>query len=123
MYKIITNNKSVYSKYQDVEYVDTDFRGILIKARDYIHSGYSLEHHPLPASIRMLLSPYRTIILSDRKDTEESTIMLEKSIEQYDMTLGKRTPDYNNGKDYEIIDMTLMESTIKELTNFKPKRR
>ncbi len=71
----------------------------------------------------MLLSPYRTIILSDRKDTEESTIMLEKSIEQYDMTLGKRTPDYNNGKDYEIIDMTLMESTIKELANFKPKRR
>ncbi len=123
MYKVITNNKSVYSKYLDVEYLDTDFRGILIKARDYIHLGYTLEHHPLPASIRMLFSPYRTIILSKKEDIEESTIIIEKSIEKYDMTLGERTPDYKNGKDYEIIDRNLMESTVKELTNFKPKRR
>lgn len=123
MYKIITNNKSVYEAFVDVQYVDGSFRDVLITARDAVHQGYSLSQHPLPASIRMLHSPYRTLIVCDNGDALESTMVIESAIEKYDVTMGRRVSDTVNAKDYQFLDFSLMQSAIDELANFIPKRR
>ncbi len=126
MYKIVTNNSLVFDKYLDVERVEGDFRDVLIKVRDLIHIGYSLCVHPLPASIRMLYSPYRSIVVSDGDkniNTTDSNLIIEQSIEKYDLTMGIRTPDYKNGDDYKLLDLSLTQSSINELQNFQAKRR
>ncbi len=53
MYSIVTNNKLVAKDYKNSILIDGRFREVLIKVRDYIHRGYTLETSPLPASIRM----------------------------------------------------------------------
>ncbi len=40
---------------------------VLIKVRDLVHEGVELVSHPLGASIRMLFSPYRSIVVGGRK--------------------------------------------------------
>ncbi len=123
MYKIITNNSLVYEKYLGTELVTGDFRDVLIKVRDYIHQGYSLKIHPLPASIRMMYSPFRSLVISDEKNLNESILVMENAIEKYDITMGIRKPDYKNGDDYKVLDLDLAESAIREIANFEPKRR
>lgn len=123
LYKIITNNKKVYNAYSDVEFVEGSFRDVLMKTRDYVHLGYSLVQHPLPASIRMIFSPVRTIIIIDVENDFPSSIMIENAIEKYDLTMGKREPDMVNEEDYKALDLSLTNSAIKEISNFVPMRR
>ncbi len=124
LYTIITNNRLVNKNYKNTIFVYGDFRDVLIKTRDYLHRGYKLETSPLPASIRMLFSPIRTIIISDNvPKTEDSILILEQSIEKYDITMGKRKPDYHNEEDYVLLDFNLMKIAIKELPNFTIQRR
>ncbi len=123
MYTLITNNKIAAKHYSNHIFVNGDFKDVLIKTRDYIHKGYKLETSPLPASIRMLFSPIRTIIISDNRATEESVLLIEKSIEKYDTTMGKRKPDYKNTDDYSLLDLNLIKNAIRELPNFTIQRR
>ncbi len=123
MYKVITNNSLVYEKYLNTELVEGDFRDVLIQGRNYIHKGYSLKIHPLPASIRMMYSPFRSLIISDETSLNESVLVMENAIEKYDITMGIRKPDYKNSDDYKVLDLELTESAIREIANFEPKRR
>ncbi len=124
MYIIITNNKHIMNNYENTINVNGDFRDVLVKTRDYIHRNYTLETSPLPASIRMLFSPIRTIIISDNNSKKDESIsIIENSIEKYDVTMGNRKPDYNNEEDYILLDVNLAENAMKELPNFTIKRR
>ncbi len=123
MNKIITNNPLVYDKYQNVELIDGDFRDVLTAARDYIHTGHTLKTHPLPASIKMLYSPFRTLILDDSKDDGNSVLIMESAIEKFDITMGNKNTDYSNANDYKLIDFILTQNAIKEIANFESQRR
>ncbi len=123
MYKVITNNKLVYDKYENAEYIDGDFKDVLIKTRDYVHIGAKLSQHPLPASIRMMFSPVRSVVIKENEYDEKSNLLIESCIEKYDKTMGKRKPDYQNKDDYELLDLSLTDSAIKELADFIPQRR
>lgn len=113
---IVTNNPLVREEFEDVLFVQGSFREVLVKVRDMIHQGQELINHPLGASIRMIYSPYRSIIMGDI--TEEArefyTQTIESAIENYDKHMQKRNVDFENSEDYARIDRELLLSAIEE---------
>src|SRR5699024_3104125 len=103
---IVTNNPTVKSNYQEVIFVDGRFLDLLFHVRDLVHKGYELISHPLGASIRIMYSPYRSIIVGNKLD--EINIghieIIENSIENYKKTMEGRKPDMVNSEDYALID-------------------
>ncbi len=115
LYKILTNNRLVEEAYPNTEFIDGDFIDVLISARDYAHLGASIVQHPLPASIRMMFSPIRSIIIDTDNPSEKSIIIIESAIEKYNLTMGERKPDYENKEDYMQIDLTLLTTAYGSL--------
>ncbi len=113
---VVTNNKLV--KNSDL-FVEGSYRDVLLTVRDLVYEGHELEIHPLFASIRMLFSPIRTVILSDNKkstyDNEYSMKLISDSIQKYDDLMARRKPDFNNIDDYSYLDFELFEQALKEL--------
>jgi len=117
-YKILTNNPSVASKYENVLYVDGTVEDVLIKTRNLVQSGEKLITHPLPASIRMMYTPYRSIVLGQAKGSSSDFLQLEiaeESITKYRRIIEYRNVDKKNNKDYENLDLWLLESALKEM--------
>lgn len=113
---IITNNSKVIGEFENTVVVDGDFRDVLKKTRDMVHIGYKMISYPLAASIRMMYSPTRSILISSKAfDVDEISMeIIEDSIQKYEVTMGKRNVDERNKGDYEIIDYDLIISAIKE---------
>ena len=113
--KIVSNNSLVKEKFDCVEFVDGSYIDVLIATRDLIHKGCSLVSHPLPASIRMVFSSIRSIVIEDGNGFDEnSTLIIEEAIDKYNLTMKNRNVDFKNVKDYEIVDLTLVESALEE---------
>ena len=113
--KIVSNNSLVKEKYEWVEFVDWSYIDVLIATRDLIHKGCSLVSHPLPASIRMVFSSIRSIVIEDGNGFDENSILIiEEAIDKYNLTMKNRNVDFKNVKDYEIVDLTLVESALEE---------
>ncbi|MEG0132560.1 MAG: GrdX family protein [Clostridium sp.] len=115
-YQIVTNNPKVKGTYSDVVFVEGSFEDVLVKSRDFVHLGHKLINHPLGASLRMLFSPYRSIIIGDmRENTEDIHLeIIENSIENYRKHMAVRLPDIKNSEDYELIDSELLKSSLDE---------
>ena len=117
IYKIVTNNQKVREFYKDTLFVDGTFIDVLIKVRNLIHEGYELISHPLAASIRMMFSPYRSIIVGGKLNhiNSKHIEIIENCINKYRNTMQNRKPDMLNCKDYALIDFDLTKSSIVEL--------
>lgn len=115
---IITNNPLVTQKYEDVLWMDDSVEKVLIKIRDLVYIGYELVSHPLPASLRMLFSPYRSVIIGQRnkKINFEHVQIIENSIMKYKSHMDVRKTDEVNRDDYKKLDLLLLESTVEEET-------
>jgi len=113
---IITNNSKIEKEFSNIILVDGDFKDVLKKTRDMVHIGYKMISYPLAASIRMMYSPTRSILISanPQEVDEISMEIIDDSIQKYDITMGQRNVDVRNRKDYEIIDYDLIISAIKE---------
>ena len=113
--KIVSNNSLVKEKFDCVEFVDGSYIDVLIAIRDLIHKGCSLVSHPLPASIRMVFSSIRSIVIEEGNGFDENSILIiEEAIDKYNLTMKNRNVDFKNVKDYEIVDLTLVESALEE---------
>lgn len=110
-FTIVTNNVNVAEHYSDVILVEGDYLDVLYKVRDLVYLNHTLINHPLPASIRMLYSPIRSIALKKGK-SESSIILIEDSINKYLVTMGNRKPDYRNFKDYKLLDYELLKESV-----------
>lgn len=117
-YTIVTNNPVIKEEFDNVHFIDGSFLDVLIKVRDMVHRGYVLVSHPLGASVRMLFSPYRSIIIGEKKDEVNlfSLEIIEASIINYQKNMEKRNPDTENAKDYSLTDRELLLSTLSSLT-------
>ena len=115
-YEIVTNNPEVKAKYKEVLFIDGGFEDVLIRVRDLVHQGRELINHPLGASIRMIFSPYRSIIISaENTNTNNYHIeAIENSIENYKKHMEVRDPDIGNREDYALIDSELLKSALEE---------
>lgn len=122
---IISNNSIVNASFENVVMVDGSFIDVLNTVKKYIEDGNTLVTHPLPASIRMMFSPVRSVILKkkDISDSQETNIKSEQdmylniiteSIDKYKSVLGKRNIDLKNKSDYEKIDYDLTVSAVEE---------
>ena len=111
---IITNNPLVAEKYENVLWTDGSVEKTLIIVRDFIHQGYELVSHPLAASLRMLFSPYRSIIIGKKKEklNFEHAQIIEDSIIKYKKHL--RKTDEKTRDDYKKIDLLLLEAALNE---------
>ena len=64
------------------------------KVRDFVYIGHKLHTHPLSASIGMLHSPVKSVILSNDKHFDQSSMkIISESIEKYNTLIGKRTTE------------------------------
>lgn len=121
--KIVSNNSLVKEKFDCVEFVDGNYIDVLTTARNLIHKGCSLVSHPLPASIRMVFSSVRSIVIEDENCFDENSVLIiEESIDKYNLTMKNRNIDFKNVRDYELVDLMLVESALEEykaLNNLK----
>jgi hypothetical protein len=115
---IITNNPAVVEKVDNVFFVDGSVEETLIKVRDLVHEGYELISHPLAASLRMMFSPFRSVIIGKKAEKVDafSAEIIEDSIIKYKMHMDFRKRDAANGNDYQVIDLILLESALDEQT-------
>ncbi|ATW27304.1 GrdX family protein [Candidatus Formimonas warabiya] len=113
---IITNNPAVAEKYDNVLFVEGSVEETLIKVRDLVHQGYELISHPLAASLRMIFSPYRSVIIGKRNEKVDflSAEVIEDSIIKYKRHMDHRKTDTAHSDDYQAIDLILLESALKE---------
>lgn len=115
---IITNNPAVKEKFPDVFFVNGTPEEVLVKVRDLVHAGYELISHPLSASLRMMFSPFRTVILGKKEGRVDFLCaeVIEESISKYRKHMIHRDVDNVHRDDYKIIDLMLLESAMKEPT-------
>lgn len=113
---IITNNPLVAEKYINVFCIEGSVEETLIKVRDLVYQGYELVSHPLAASLRMLFSPYRSVIVGPKKETLnfEHAEIIESSIHKYKNHMDVRKKDEANREDYKKIDLLLLESALQD---------
>lgn len=111
---IVTNNPVVYEKFNNVYFVKGSYEDVLIKVRDFVHEGYELISHPLGASARMLFSPYRSIIIGEKKEKIDllHVEIIENSISNYRKNMMIRVVDTANSKDYALVDFEHLEATL-----------
>lgn len=120
---ILTNNVLICDKFNDtlkVSYVDGSYIDVLYQVRDRIHTGSVLISHPLMGSVKPNETPYRSIILEDKKGALDfqSLSIIESAIESCKKLLNDRpTPDWSNKvlEDFKFLDMKLLESALSSL--------
>lgn len=114
---IITNNPLVKEEFDDVRFIEGSFLDVLIEVRNLVHEGCELISHPLGASIRMLFSPYRSIIVGQKNEKIDPFYVetIENSIINYKKNMKFRKVDTENGDDYALIDKELLKATLESL--------
>ena len=122
---IMTNNSKVVDKYKDkfdLEFIESDnMLSVLIKARDYIHKGYSLLTHPLSGSIKPNQTPYKSILLlNDNKSIDFDKLrLIENSIETfYKFINNNNISNWNENikGDFKTVDLSLIDSCLIKYT-------
>lgn len=118
-YIIVTNNPIVKKEYNNVFFVKGTFKDVLIKVRDLVYEGYELVSHPLGASIRMLFSPFHSVVIGEKnnKISFYHVETIENSIINYRKHMKMRRTDMENADDYAQIDNELLKSALRELKN------
>ena len=115
-YIIITNNERFCKREYDVIRIESSAMEVLLAARDMVHKGHILISSPNPASIRMMMSPIKSIIISSksREMDENSLLEIEKAMERHQMVTANRGEDSANSLDYSTIDFELTLSALEE---------
>lgn len=118
-YTIITNNPLVLEKLaagHEIEYEEVSYEELLKKVRDRIHEGHLLLTHPLSGSVKPNETPYKSILISKRKEKEPDIRSLEL-IENAIAACGKfkfKSEQYSPKVcgDFQLIDWTLLDSGL-----------
>lgn len=115
-YTCITNNNLMKETDANIIFVDGSAMDVLLKTRDYIHRGHHLISSPVGASIRMLLSPVKSVLISSEVQSQDeySLLQMEAAIEKYQMITANRGADIKNCSDYRKVDYELTRSAINE---------
>lgn len=118
---IITNNpmtKEYFSNKIETIFLDGNLIEVLFLARDHIHKGHRLLTHPLMGSIKPNQTPYKTVVISKRIESQtdfDSLMLIENSIETSQNLI--RSKPYKNWpeqvlKDFSLIDFDLIKNAL-----------
>ena len=117
-YSVLTNNPLVRDTLKDkkeVIYKEISYEDVLREARDRVYRGYRLLSHPLSGSVKPNETPYKSIMIGNRKEEidAQSVRIIESAIEscrKFVFKSDKYKPEVY--KDFQLIDWTLLESGI-----------
>src|SRR5690554_1096241 len=111
---IVTNNPLVKDYYSNIRYLEGTIHDVLIEVRNLVHKGHRIISHPLPGSIKILLSPYRSVVLSHRigEIDIEQLMIIEESLSTFMLHKNERELDKNHHKDYMNLDFELLKSAL-----------
>lgn len=121
---LITNNEYVYVKYKDefeiIYREEFTYLDVLEYVRDKVHNGHELLTHPLSGSVKPNETPYKTIMISDKKDVLDfnSLKIIEDSIETFKkFRNNKTTPNWPESilDDFRVIDLSLIDNAISRI--------
>ena len=110
----MVRDKFPVKKGQIVEFHDTDYIGVLKIVRDKIHLGSELVTHPLSGSVKPGETPYKTIIISDKKTQlidKNALSIIEESIQTYvKLTTFTKKREWSQEilEDFQLIDYGLI---------------
>ena len=112
---LVTNNPLAEKRFRDscrVEYLETDFIGVLINVRNHIHSGCQLLTHPLSGSVKPNETLYKSVLLSEGPgDTDPQSVgIIEESIQTARKFPQKPIPEQYL-HDMQLVDLSLLEKT------------
>lgn len=115
-YHIVTNNPRVRSSFSQVIYLEDDCEAVMTAVRDLLHLGYPLVSHPMGASIRMIFSPYRSIVVGPQgeKPNLDHIEVLESSLRSYRQLMRDRNQEQGHEEDYKAMDLELLGSVLAE---------
>lgn len=117
-YMVVTNNPMVYEELKDtcdVMYDEVSYEDILKTVRDRIHEGHLLLTHPLSGSVKPNETPYKSILISKRKEgvDSESLRLIENAIDACHKFEDKKDRySAEVYQDFQLIDWTLIKSGI-----------
>lgn len=115
-YIVITNNPLVLDRLGETHHIvyrDISYEEVLREVRDRIHEGHTLLSHPLSGSVKPNETPYKSIMISERKGEidEGSLRLIENAIQACRKFIFKsdlyEEPVYD---DFQLIDWSLLES-------------
>ena len=123
MYVLVTNNRLCFEKYRDrvrVDYLeDGSYLDVLVRARDYVQKGSRIETHPMAGSIKPNQTPFRSVLLSDRKmdgdEVIENELMIEDAVLMTKKFLSDRPVrkwDESIVNDFRQVDLELISGAI-----------
>ncbi len=117
-YVVLTNNPGVLKAFPASEWVEGFPGEVARKARDRVHMGWKLAAHPLAGSVRLLRSPYRSLILVYAPGPADAghVQMIEEAVvrlEQLDLL--DRSGE--NAEDYRLLDLDLLRRVFQSLGN------
>lgn len=123
MYLLVTNNRLCFEKYRDrvrVDYLeDGSYLDVLVRARDYVQKGSRIETHPMAGSIKPNQTPFRSVLLSDRKmdgdEVIENELMIEDAVLMTKKFLSDRPVrkwDESIVNDFRQVDLKLISGAI-----------
>jgi len=115
---LITNNPLVETQYKDrfnVEYINTDLHGILIKVRDLVHKGHHLLTHPLTGSVKPNETPYKSVLVSEKPEETDvqSVTIIGESIQTALKFVPKEIPE-KHLSDLQIVDLSLIRTALEK---------
>ncbi|HKL41152.1 MAG TPA: GrdX family protein [Clostridia bacterium] len=119
-FMIITNNKLVLDNFKNesTQYLEKDLLDIMKYVRNKIHFGHRLLSHPLAGSIKPNETPYKSILISQKKEKNlnyDSLKIIEDSIQMTESLIRnkkmRKWPD-RILKDFSLIDNDLIRSAI-----------
>lgn len=115
---VITNNPLVKEKLGEeyrILYYDISYEDILKKVRDRVYEGYELLSHPLSGSVKPNETPYKSVMISNKKshlDMQSMEIIENalQAIRKFEQKSDLYKPEVY--EDFQLIDFTLIESAI-----------
>lgn len=113
---MLTNNILVMTNYSAkfaVDYIEGGYFDVLTRARDLVHCGHKLLTHPLSGSVKPNETPYKSILLSAKKQSLDfdSLKIIENSITLYSSFEKRNIPD-SYLENLQEVDLTLINSAI-----------
>ena len=115
-YIVVTNNPMVLDRLKDTRHViyrEISYEEILKEVRDRIHEGHTLLSHPLSGSVKPNETPYKSIMLSERKgEIDEGSVKLIENAIQACRKFIFKSDLYEESvyDDFQLIDWSLLES-------------
>lgn len=120
---LVTNNDRAAEKWGDSVgevVLLASYGEVLKKARDLIHTRHKLLTHPQASSLKPNQTPYRTILLYETVDGDNTgdVCLIEEAIQAFEKWNSiRRTPEYGEdvAYDYKTIDLSMIENVIPRL--------